>query len=739
MICRDSFRILSDEEKAQYKFEFCQGCALYGQCELVQEYTQFKNNHSPNPESRIPQTPSGVPKINATAIRIGGREIAPSPSSVSTAVGGVLGMDKLSYDQEKSGQGCIIKSTYPIACDTPWVAEGIRKHYQIEIREDYTHDIVTSTTDRWEPLQPVFISAPTGRGKTSFIENTLIPYVEELNYRNNTEQRVLIISNRLALQEQMKRRLEGKPAPKNKDEEIYHPFRGCADVITYQGLLCQEGSLMNKQKNPHSRYIYVICDEAHFVTSDAMFNPDTDEILEAIVRLFKKAVRVYMSATPYECLEYIIEHERKYRRLKANNSQEKDKSIPMVFYHFKRDYSYLDVKTYSSISELYRQIVDSVNKRREKWLIFIDDKQKGAAVKGKLLEYEKEYAKEYGWSLFLNGGAEESTEGKKEKISKAEAQAKRILAVNANSKDDETYMSIIKDEKLGRDTYVLITTSVLDNGVNLTDINNIVVSDMSKVKCLQMVGRARVSGKDDRKTLYIKRFGGGEVSERLRHFNRQKEAYHLYNLAYGESHDRLRPREGNIKDFINKFYHGSGDDWHDANHWFGRSSDEIDKLYLNEIAKSLLDRLIPWYEFIRDEMLEEGPLADDETQRKEQKNYSGQKYLEYQLSWFGKTYHPEDDLAFVDNVIENKPLVAFLEAYADSGETVEGKEKMTEFQTEFKRLHDAVYPSVVKDKTHPYGYKVMNDILKNRNLGYEIAGQPQKGPWTVIRVDANCE
>ena len=57
-------------------------------------------------------------------------------------------------------------------------------------------------------------------------------------------------------------------------------------------------------------------------------------------------------------------------------------------------------------------------------------------------------------------------------------------------------MSIIKDEKLGRDTYVLITTSVLDNGVNLTDINNIVVSDMSKVKCLQMVGRARVGGKE---------------------------------------------------------------------------------------------------------------------------------------------------------------------------------------------------------------------------------------------------
>ena len=63
---------------------------------------------------------------------------------------------------------------------------------------------------------------------------------------------------------------------------------------------------------------------------------------------------------------------------------------------------------------------------------------------------------------------------------------------------------MVKNEKLDPDVYVLITTSVLDNGVNLAGIHNIVVSDMSKVKCLQMVGRARVANNGDRKTLYIK-------------------------------------------------------------------------------------------------------------------------------------------------------------------------------------------------------------------------------------------
>ena len=123
----------------------------------------------------------------------------------------------------------------------------------------------------------------------------------------------------------------------------------------------------------------------------------------------------------------------------------------------------------------------------------------------------------------------------------------------------------------------------------------------------------------------------------------------------------------------------------------------------------------------------------------EGKKYPGQKFLEYQLSWFGRVYCEDDDVTFADRDKAKKAFIAFLEAYADSGEAIEGKEKMDEFKTGFKGLHDAVYPRVVKDETHLYGYKVMNGILKNRSLGYEITGQPQKGPWTVIRVDANYE
>lgn len=58
-----------------------------------------------------------------------------------------------------------------VECGGKRVTDGIGDHYKIETQWNYT--IQTGTTDRWEPLQPVFISAQTGREKNYFIEHTL--------------------------------------------------------------------------------------------------------------------------------------------------------------------------------------------------------------------------------------------------------------------------------------------------------------------------------------------------------------------------------------------------------------------------------------------------------------------------------------------------------------------------------------------------------------------------------------
>lgn len=723
MVDRDNYRMLSDEEKSQYKFEFCVGCVLYDECEMVEQYARFSDNHHKIHKSHISQIPSGVRK--STEVFFKGREIGQIVINGGTDSIGGFGIDRLSYDQEELKDGCFMsrRYVYAIKCGEQRVTEGIGDHYKIETQ--YDAEIRTGANDRWEPSQPVFISAQTGKGKNYFIEHTLIPYVRELNYKNKTNQRILILSNRLALKQQVKNRLAGNDDPDEDGVEVYS-YGEFADVMTYQSLLNQKARLKHKQTAASSRYIYVICDEAHFFTSDAMFNPHTNKILEAIVRLFSNAIRVYMSATPYECLKFIVDWEDKYQYRMASCDQLKSKYIPMVLYHFKRDYNYLDVKEYSEITELNELIANSVVKKKEKWLIFIDDTAKCESVKNKLEQYkypEKDdsYAEESAEQHPLKG---------------------KILAVSADSKSDEAYMSMVKNEKLSNEIYVLITTSVLDNGVNLSGIKNIVISDMSKVKCLQMAGRARVSDPADRKTLYIKRFRISEVNAKINALERQKDAYHSYDMTYGEG--RGADKNGKYH-FFNKFYNGKSEDWLNAEHWFGRRrDDECDianpELYINEIAKSLLDRRIQQYKSILEEMTDEAS-ALNETQVQGGATHTGQLYLEHQLSWFGKMYRVDDDVTFADKDKEKKALITFLESYADSKSEIADQADRIKFQADFTKLYEAAFGPISKNKRENKGTGglQMNRALADKEIGYKIVGKLEQGPWTIIKTDEGQE
>ncbi len=681
MVERNYFRMMSDEEALRCKFDFCKDCPFY-ECELVEEYAQFRKSHTQIHKSQMP----------------------------------VVDADILSYDQSKLKlkDGCFMSCRHvdQIECGRRTVTEGIDDHYKIEIDDD--GNIKKGVEDKWEPLQPVFISAQTGQGKNYFIENELIPYVRQLNYANQKQQRVLILSNRLALKQQIKNRIDGNDDLDDEAGEIFYPYREFVDVMTYQGLLRWEKYLKKKQREADLRYIYVICDEAHFFTSDAMFNPHTQKILQAIVRLFQNAVRIYMSATPYECLEYIIkcenEEQDRLNLKQYGEDQDKWKTGRMVFYHFKRDYSYLDVKTYSSIRELYGEIVERVNKNGEKWLIFIDDKEKCARVKAQL----EEFAKDRECPLEV-----EDTESK-EKVEK-------VFAVDADSKKESTYQEIVKNERLNKDTYVLLSTSVLDNGINLVGIKNIVVSDMEKVKCLQMVGRARVKGNDDRKNLYIKRFSEGEVEKRIKDSMRQQDAYHSYEMAYDELRDISQP-SGEYK-FLSKYYNGNDSDWRDAKRWFGISHNKSVKFYLNGIAKSLLDRHIPCYEFILDEMADESSKEDE---RQNEKKHIGQKYLEYQLSWFGKVYFEDNDITFVDKEKSKKDLIAFLEGYVvDNREMDKNGQKI--FRTKFTELCNAAFGRKDPNKERIYSITKINSILEEESINYKVVSHSSN--WVVEKCN----
>jgi len=595
-----------------------------------------------------------------------------------------------------------------IECGIKNVTDGIGDHYKINTRYDYKIEGYRAEDNRtdddvisiWQPSQPVFISAQTGFGKNYFIENALLPYIRELNHKQGTRQKVLILSNRIALTIQMKDRLKQGHLYQDDDldkEYSYSEYKNIlgseyATVLSYQGFLSRLGKLRHEQgfrmnKNGKLKmkkqpmYLYVICDESHFFTSDSTFNPDTDRILSQITRIFTHAVRVYMTATPYECIEHIMRHE--------GDAANPDYAIP-IFYGFKRDYSYLLTKSYSNVEELY-EIIE--NSGKQNWLIFIDNIKKGEALK-EMLE------------------------------SKITSLKGKVYAVNADSKNDENYQKMVIEEHINvtlktkkkKETNdegdkdnkmrVLIATSVIDNGVNFRNIHNVVVSDISRVKVLQMVGRARVDrDKDKQVTLYIKRFNKGEISSKIEQLKKLQDFYYDFKTS----------NSGNASWFKEKYILRSHKNNIQLDHWIGldketgtRSSEYL----INMIADSLVNSLVPKYEAILEDILEE-----------EQSDVTpGQKYLEQMLSWFEHVYDTNNDISFRDKEEGKKKIVEFLELYVGGCIGIAKSDQVSEFRKKFTMLYDSYYERKEKDKNGlDYGKKSINEKLAELGILYFIS------------------
>lgn len=550
----------------------------------------------------------------------------------------------------------------------------------------------------WEPAQPVFISAQTGHGKNYFIENALIRYVVNYNKEHKSDYKVLIISNRLALKKQLEKHIEGDKAlskiyrynnKNNKDKTAF--------VITYQGILRKAKELKRQQKKAGSSYLYVICDEAHFFTSDALFNYDTERILSKIVKLFKNSIRIYMSATPYECLKYIVDKESEY----FDHHNDWLNNNPFALYHFDRDYSYLNVMAYSQIDELHNIIADSV-KRKKRWLIFLDNKNQCTKLKAELE------------SLIFG-------EAKSDKTKKSEDDEKKIIIVSAESKQDENYTSLIEKEALGSKTYVLISTSVLDNGVNLQNVDNIVVSDIDIVKCLQMAGRAR-SNKAE-KTRYIRRFDEKYISRRKDDYEKRQKAYHSFDLAdiYSNVIDQKERYE---REFLSRYYDGDVREWEVAKSLFGREFENPKQLYKNGISQELVDSRVEMYGLILEEMEEE------KQQETAGNTHVGQGYLEYQLFWFCKEYCEDNDLTFMKSTKEKKALFDFLKSCLDNKCSVEPKE----FSKKFTLLYDNAYGRADKNLNRNYEFTKINRLLAKSELPFTIS-KDDKGNYVILEYN----
>lgn len=325
---------------------------------------------------------------------------------------------------------------------------------------------------------PILIQAPTGFGKTWWIINVVLPVVVQLGGL------MLIASNRTAASIQQKmevaKKVEGKGTKWTKppyslvikDWEDFGPVK----VMTLQRL--KEFLGTEDGKTYAEKVSVVVVDECHYFTSDSPFNRDTAKLLDIFPQLFKKAKRIYLSATPEDVIVPLAEKELQIPEgitlgrvesviggiPRRHYAPPKERLYPSIqWYRFvSAKYAELPVRYFRDHRDLLEQIKLTGN---EGWLIFVQSKEDGRQL-------EEEIGSD-------------------------------VRFISADSKDSEEWQMLLSEERLP--CRVLITTSVLDCGININDENlkHVAIPYVDRAMFMQSLGRKRFKGKP-KFTLYAK-------------------------------------------------------------------------------------------------------------------------------------------------------------------------------------------------------------------------------------------
>lgn len=362
----------------------------------------------------------------------------------------------------------------------------------------WVSNIVGDDYKKWRKGDVVSIKAQTGTGKTWFVKNKLIPYMEDW-------ESMLIVANRINLKRQLKIDLfdrYNQPIPDNLDDACKI---GNVTILSYQQISeMKNGKDYGLKEFNIDHFDYIVCDECHFFLSDSGFNNKTDLAFEALIReRHRNAVKIFVSATMDE-IEKAIENG-------FNSSLEewfgtgKNKYWHSELYDTGIDYSYVDCKYFKSINDITTLIKN--DKSEDKWLVFVTKKADANYIKERL-----------------------------EGIHKCE-----IITKDTKIKDSEDLQSIINESRFK--SKVLICTKAMDNGINIEDetVKNIVIMAYDKVTFIQELGRVRQDIENAYDiNLYIPTFSWSSFNT-------------LINRKYEPKKDDIKLFEEDYNKFCNKY------------------------------------------------------------------------------------------------------------------------------------------------------------------------------------------
>ncbi|MBR0287609.1 MAG: DEAD/DEAH box helicase family protein, partial [Selenomonadaceae bacterium] len=400
-------------------------------------------------------------------------------------------------------------------------------------RFKWVSDALDSHVSKWNIKTPVFISAQTGTGKNTFIRESLLTKVYFDNVRNGSNKRILLLSNRVALNRQSKYQYAEYIRELTGDSSYIERFKkytaeGIDEYVDFGIItICSYHQLYERKLLDNKEYDYIICDECHFFTSDAIFNIETDKILEYIVSQGKNSVRIYMTATIETVFEAIVREEFGYLKNRVDElfldldkySSSADYKISLInktpiqilnpceddrpvyfysiadaknyiletmskkfcFYYMSRNYDYIkNIYVYRNHEEL----AEAINASADKWLVFVNELPK------------------------------KDNEDPLNELKRSFVQLSREKIDNSK-KAREVYDKLIEKESFDSD--VLIATSLLNNGINISDekVKNIVIDVFDRTEFIQMLGRVRVKSGDSI-NLYIREYKTEELKTFLR-------------------------------------------------------------------------------------------------------------------------------------------------------------------------------------------------------------------------------
>lgn len=342
----------------------------------------------------------------------------------------------------------------------------------------------------------ILIKAPIESGKTSFIYDYLV--------KDMTIRPIVMLSNRTLLKEQTKEDLKLKQIGFNTGDNKAYCYQIIGNILYSDDEKARNFRKQFKKDNDFSeeeleelyehvkKFIeedikevdYLILDEAHYFTSDSVFNKHTEEEFKYLYNECK-GVKLYMTATP-EAFEEAV---RRYEQV--NKVSEKDKLIVLnqlkqetreekeMFYdistegeedlleHVKDHYEFNFIHESERDQFLSEQI--KLSTPTNKMIYFVRDKFRGALLsrEAKGMTHRDNNAK---------GGAFI--------CSLYDDKYKKVINMEERER-------IVKEQYFESD--VLVTTSVLNNGVNIHDENvkRIIIDYVDVGEAVQMMGRIR--------------------------------------------------------------------------------------------------------------------------------------------------------------------------------------------------------------------------------------------------------